>query len=190
MLDKNTMVKVTNRSNGVVVYQIPDLGNLVRRFVKGETKEVTFEELQKLSYVPGGRTLLAENLVLDRKDAIAELLGAVEPEYNYTEFQIKELLLRGSLDAFLDCLDFAPEGVLDLIKDLAVTLKINDISKREAIKEKLHFDVTKAIEINEESEKVEEGQKTRRVAIPAEKTEASTPVETTKPARRIIITQE
>ena len=187
MLDKNIMVKVTNRSNGVVVYQIPDLGNLVRRFVKGETKEVTFEELQKLSYVPGGRALLAENLVLDRKDAIAELLGAVEPEYNYTEPQIKELLLRGSLDAFLDCLDFAPEGVLDLIKDLAVTLKINDISKRKA---KLHFDVTKAIEINEESEKVEEEQKTRRVAIPAETTETSTPVETAKPARRIIITQE
>ena len=38
MLDKNTMIKVTNRSNGIVVYQIPDLGNLVRRFVKGQTK--------------------------------------------------------------------------------------------------------------------------------------------------------
>ena len=187
MLDNNTIVRVTNRSNGVVVYQIPDLGNLVRRFMKGETKEVTFEELKKLSYVPGGQTLLVENLIVDNKEAIAELLGAVEPEYNYTEAQIKELLLRGSLDAFLDCLDFAPEGVLDLIKDLAVTLKINDIAKRDAIKKKLHFDVTKAIEINEESEKVEEEAKTRRVAIPGETAQTAEPA---KPARRIIIAQE
>lgn len=187
MLDKNTMIKITNRSNGIVVYQIPDLGNLVRRFVKGETKEVSFEELQKLSYIPGGKVLLAENLVLDNKSAIAELLGEVEPEYNYTEAQIKELLIKGSLDAFLDCLDFAPEGVLELVKDLAVTLKINDISKRDAIKNKLHFDVTKAIEINEESERVEEEQKTRRVAVPTEQTENSG--EGNKPARRIIIPQ-
>lgn len=187
MLDKNTMIKVTNRSNGIVVYQIPDLGNLVRRFVKGETKEVSFEELQKLSYIPGGKVLLSENLILDNKSAIAELLGKVEPEYNYTEAQIKELLIKGSLDAFLDCLDFAPEGVLELVKDLAVTLKINDIAKRDAIKKKLHFDVTKAIEINEESERVEEEQKTRRVAIPTEQAENSG--EENKPTRRIIIPQ-
>lgn len=187
MLDKNTMIKVTNRSNGIVVYQIPDLGNLVRRFVKGETKEVSFEELQKLSYIPGGKVLLVENLILDNKSAIAELLGEVELEYNYTEAQIRELLIKGSLDAFLDCLDFAPEGVLELVKDLAVTLKINDISKRDAIKNKLHFDVTKAIEINEESERVEEEQKTRRVAVPTEQNENSG--DGNKPARRIIIPQ-
>jgi len=53
----------------------------------------------------------------------------------------------GSLDEFLDCLDFAPSVIIDMIKVLAVELPLNDVSKREAIKDKLGFDVTKAIEI-------------------------------------------
>ena len=35
MLDKNTLIKVTNRDNGSVGYSIPDLGNLKRRFSAG-----------------------------------------------------------------------------------------------------------------------------------------------------------
>nr|DAG21583.1 MAG TPA: hypothetical protein [Caudoviricetes sp.] len=53
-----------------------------------------------------------------------------EPEYNMSEAQVKELILNGSLDAFLDALDFAPLGVIDLIKDLSVKLPISDIHKR------------------------------------------------------------
>jgi len=39
-------------------------------------------------------------------------------------------MTTGSLDEFLDCLDFAPEGVKDLIKTLSVELPLNDVSKR------------------------------------------------------------
>jgi len=53
----------------------------------------------------------------------------------------------GSLDEFLDCLDFAPDVVKDMIKDISVTLPLNDVAKRDAIKEKLNFDVARAIEI-------------------------------------------
>jgi len=58
----------------------------------------------------------------------------------------------GSLDEFLDCLDFAPEGVKDLIKNLAVDLPLNDVAKREAIFNKLGFNVDNAIRIKKESE--------------------------------------
>ena len=47
----------------------------------------------------------------------------------------------------MDCLDFAPEAVKDTIKSMAVDLPLNDMSKRQAILDKLGFDVTKAIEI-------------------------------------------
>ena len=60
MLDKNTLIKVTNRDNGSVGYAIPDLGNLQRRFEAGETKEVTMEELRKLSYTIGGNVILKD----------------------------------------------------------------------------------------------------------------------------------
>ena len=50
-----------------------------------------------------------------------------EPEYHYTEDDIKTLLISGTLDQFLDCLDFAPDVIKDMIKDLAVELPVNDM---------------------------------------------------------------
>ena len=60
---------------------------------------------------------------------------------------VKNLLLTGSLDAFKDCLDFAPEGVIDLVKQMAVELNLNDVAKREAILKATGFNVTNAIEL-------------------------------------------
>jgi hypothetical protein len=120
-MKKDTLIKVLNRDNGSVIYSIPEMNGLRRVFQSGETKEVTFEELEKLSYIPGGMELLRDNLVIkDNQEAINLLLGHVEPEYSYTKQDIVKLLKEGSLDEFLDCLDFAPEGVIDLIKNLAV----------------------------------------------------------------------
>ena len=62
-----------------------------------------------------------------------------------SEQQVADLILNGSLDAFLDALDFAPIGIIDLIKNLSVSLPITDINKRRALKEKTGFDVDKAI---------------------------------------------
>ena len=42
---KNREIKLTNRDNGTVGYTIPDL-NLHRTFSGGETKTITFEELE------------------------------------------------------------------------------------------------------------------------------------------------
>lgn len=165
MLDKNTIIKVTNRSNGSTGYTIPDLGNLRRSFQSGETKELTMEELRKLSYIPGGMFLLRNNLVLDNPEAIAELLNEVEPEYYYTEEDIKTLLTTGTLAQFEDCLDFAPEGTINLVKKLSVELELNDVSKRKALLEKTGFNVTTAIEANQmDEEEVVTETKTRRAA--------------------------
>ena len=166
MLDKNLMVKVTNRDSGTAGYIIPELNNLRRTFAPHETKEISMGELRSLSYIPGGLVMIEEYFIIDNKDAVKELLNKeVEPEYYYTEKEITELLLHGSLDQLLDCLDFAPTGVIELVKSLAVSLEINDISKRNAILEKTGFNVTKAIEINHEtSENSVDIVKTRRTA--------------------------
>ena len=152
MIEKDILIKVKNRDNGTVGYTIPELGNLHRSFSKGETKEITMDELRKLSYISGGKLLLQDYLIVQNQDALRELLSDdVEPEYYYGEEEIKKLLLTGSNDQLLDCLEFAPEGVIGLVKDLAVSLKINDISKRNIILEKTGFNVTNAITINEET---------------------------------------
>lgn len=176
-MEKTTMIKVTNRDKGSVGYQIPDLGNLNRQYQPGETKEVPFEELERLSWVDGGLYILQNCLVIHNEEAVAALLHNVEPEYYYSKDDIIRLMQYGSLDEFLDCLDFAPEGVKDLIKDLAISLPLNDVQKRIAIREKLNFDVDNAIRLMEEDKEPEVKEHTRRAAVPAAQTES-------KPARR------
>lgn len=189
MLEKNTIIKVMNRDNGTVGYTIPDLNNLHRNFQPKEEKEVTMEELRKLSYLPGGETIIKDCLIIENEEALKELLSDVEPEYFYTEEDIKTLLTSGTIDQFMDCLDFAPIGVIDLVKDLAVKMEVNDIRKRQAILEKTGFDVSKAIEINKEtSEEETPVEKTRRAQpISTTTTNANTGRRTTPPKYKVTV---
>ena len=172
MISKDTILKVTNRNNGSTGYTVADLG-IHRHFSPNESKDITMDELRKLSYVPGGRYIIENCLIIHNEEAVREILTDVEPEYFYTEAEIKQLLQRGSLDQLLDCLDYAPEGVISLVKNMAVDMKLNDVSKRDAIRDKTGFDVSKAIEIKIESEKTDEVVETssRRAAPIVTKTE-------------------
>lgn len=186
MIDKDRQVKVVNRTSGIVGYTIPDMNNLHRSYSARETKTITFEEVQKLSYLPGGRYMLKNSLLIRDPEVVEELFPGMSkevPEYFYDEGQVEQLMKTGSLDAFLDCLDFAPEGVIDIIKDKAVKMPLNDISKCNAIRDKTGFDVLKAVEIDRESAVAQEEKKTssRRTAAPAVATEG-----TKSPVRRVV----
>lgn len=156
MINQETMYNVKNRSSSVVVYRIPE-SNLRREFAPGETKRIPFGELEKLTYQQGGREMLEQFLQIVDEVVTTDLNVHREVEYNMSESQIKDLLISGSLDAFLDALDFAPIGVIDLIKTMAVKLPLTDLNKRKALKEKTGFDVDKALTHIEE-EKAEEGE--------------------------------
>lgn len=180
VLDKDTLIEVSNRCCGSVTYIIKDLNGLQRTFFNGQSRQVPMEELRMLSYQPGGMSLLKNYLKINNEAAVKELLGETEPEYNYTEEDVKDILLNGTLDELKDCLDFAPKGIIDLIQSYAVKCKINDIQKRDAIKEITGFDVTSAISIMDEVEKdePETDGKTRRAA-------PSNNEEEQKPVRRV-----
>ena len=173
-MNKNTKIKVRNRSTGSTGYSIPDLG-IKRTFNYKESKDVTFEELQKLTYLPGGEFILQHYLVIENDEARNELLGGVELEYTYTEADVKKLLTTGSLDELLDCLDFAPRGVIDLVQKIAVEIELNDVRKRDIIFKATGFDVNTAIRIAEESAAETVAPKERRVnsAEVSESTESS-----------------
>lgn len=166
MLAKDAIVKVRNRSYGTIGYSIPEM-RIQRKFQKNETKEITMEELRKLSFQPGGQVLINQFLVVEDKQALKELNPNYEPEYFYKEADVERILTTASYEEFLDCLDFAPEGVIGLMKTKAVELEIPDLRKREAIQKKTGFNITRQIEINKESKEVaeEEEVKKRRVAI-------------------------
>ena len=182
MIDEKKIVRVTNRDNGHVGYKIPDMNNLVRDFSANETKNITVEELKKLAYISGGPTLIRDYLIIDDAEVVKEVLGEVEPEYYYTENDVKNLLLTGSLDALKDCLEFAPKGTIDLVKKLAIEMPLNDITKRKAILEMTGFNVDAAIMVNEETkEESNDTQKVRRISEPVKEEVKSTGRRTAAP---------
>ena len=154
MITQETMYNVKNRSSSIVVYRIPET-NLRREFAPGETKRIPFGELEKLTYQSGGRELLENFLQILEEEVTTNLNVHRELEYDMSEAQVRDLLLTGSLDAFLDALDFAPIGVIDLIKSMAVTLPLTNLQKRKALKDKTGFDVDKAL-MHIEEEQLEE----------------------------------
>lgn len=154
-MESSKILKVKNRSASLAVYSIPEI-NVRREFAPGETKNITYGELEKLSYQPGGRAIMQNFLQIIDPEATGDLGINREPEYDLSEQQIVDLMTKGSLDAFLDCLDFAPVGVIDLIKKFSVSLPLNDIDKRDALKKKTGFDVTVAL-ANMQKEKEDMG---------------------------------
>lgn len=157
---KENMCAVTNRSSGMVIYNVPEM-HVRRVFYTGETKEVDVAELEALVNQPGGRELIYGYLLI-KDPAIAKKLMNIdlnnEVEYNMSEGQVKSWINSCTLDEFKDALDFAPAGVKDLMKKFAVEVPLNDVAKREAMKEQIGFDVDAAINIKREAETPEKGE--------------------------------
>ena len=142
------IVSVTNRNNGFTGYTIPDL-NITRTFNIGETKKISLDELKQLQFVEGGDYLLKHCLIINDKNALEVLnMSDVEPEYFYTEAEIKELLTNGSLDQLEDTLNFAPEGVIEIIKSMAIKMELPDTRKRKIISDKTGLNIDNAIMVN------------------------------------------
>ena len=137
-------MKIKNRSASVVVYNIPDM-HVRRRFIPGEVKDVTAEELRQLKYQPGGEYLLAHYLQVSQEDYPSLDMAEPEREYFYTDEQIKELITTASLDEFLDALDYAPEGVINMFKEYSTTLPMTDLQKINAFRERTGYDVAEAL---------------------------------------------
>lgn len=171
-------IKITNRDSGTVGYALPDLGNsFFRSFEAGETKQIPYDELKMLAGTEVGLRMLEKYFIIEDKQVVEDLLGEVEPEYYYTEEEVKDLLENGTLEQLEDCLDFAPEGVIDLVKKVAVKIELNDMKKRKAIFAATGFNVNNAIQMNEFSQDDSTDtttQKTRRVAVTETNTETKT----------------
>ena len=113
--------------------------------------------------------------MVENKEALDLLNMEVEPEYFYTEDDIKKLLFEGSIDEFADFLDFAPEGAIDIAKNIAVKEQIPDVRKRDMLSKKTGLNINNAIMVNEvmdaEDELVEEEVPKRRVSLDIKKEE-------------------
>ena len=167
---------VTNRSASRVFYAVPELGIKSRQFEPGETKRISYAELEGLGFMPGGMELIRDYLLIKDEEARDELVGNVEPEYNMTEKEVRELILTGSMDEWLDALDFAPEGVIDLIKNLSVAIPLSDTNKMKAFQDKKGVNLERMIRARqEELAEAEQGNQAAVEKKTAEKAVAAVP---------------
>lgn len=150
-LTRDSKIKVTNRSNGTVILKVQDRHFRAELNPK-ETRVLNYGDILDVAAQPGGRNLIYNFLLIQDAEALRQGLNVKEePEYWLTEEKIPNWMNTCSLDEFKDALQFAPQGVLDLIKKYAVSQPLNDMAKRIAIKDALQFDVTLAITNNEKS---------------------------------------
>lgn len=150
-LTRDSKIKVTNRSNGTVILKVQDRHFRAELNPK-ETRVLNYGDILDVAAQPGGRNLIYNFLLIQDAEALRQGLNVKEePEYWLTEEKIPSWMNTCSLDEFKDALQFAPQGVLDLIKKYAVSQPLNDMAKRIAIKDALQFDVTLAIANNEKS---------------------------------------
>ena len=127
----------------------------------GETKMIPLSELKQLQFVPGGDFTLKNLLIIEDKSLLDEDLNIeTEPEYFYTEQDVRDLLEKGSIEQLEDALDFAPEGVIELIKKIAVDTELFDTRKREVISKHTNFNIDTAININKMMEEDTEAENT------------------------------
>ena len=176
---------VTNRSASKVHYAVPELGVKSRDFQPGESKQISYAELEGLTYIPGGKELIRDYLLIQDVSARNEFVGHVEPEYNMTNAEVQELILHGTQDEWLDALDFAPEGVIDLIKALSVELPLTDTRKMEAFKQKKGTDLARMIRAKQEEEAERAAAQAQSETQPARRRTNPEPQTTTQnPARR------
>lgn len=172
-----TLVPVRNLAAFKVTYSLPD--GRRREFPPSATLKVEAGELRLLNYDLGGSRLLSDYLHVGSEPLALEL-GVSEDswanEYSWGPDEIKACLESDDVDAFADALDFAPQGIVDSIIQMAVDSEVNDTRKRKLILDKTGNDVTRQIENKHLSEKTETEDKkpaTRRKA-PAKKTAAAT----------------
>lgn len=136
---------VVNRSDGNVTYSLDEL-RIRRVFTAGEQKDIPEEELEALFQLDGGAALIKNYLLVKDEKWVMEHWDA-PIEYFWEAADVEKCLLKDDLELFSETLDFAPEGVIEILKALSWKLPLTDLNKVEVIREKLGFDVQAAVKV-------------------------------------------
>lgn len=171
------IIEITNLLDCTCGY-IVDLTGVRRILPPHASFKVKASELRELFYQRGGQELL-HNYIRVGNNALAQEFGVDvdnTPEYNWGRKDVIDALNNPDIDVLLDALDFAPDGIKQLIADVAVETEVADVNKRKAISDKLGIDVDAMITNKhlavQETEEKEEKPARRRTA--AKKTTTST----------------
>lgn len=164
------IIEITNLLDCTCGY-IVDLTGVRRILPPHASFKVKASELRELFYQRGGQELLHNYIRVGNK-ALAQEFGVDvdnTPEYNWGRKDVIDALNNSDIDVLLDALDFAPDGIKQLIADVAVETEVADVNKRKAISDKLGIDVdamitNKHLAVQETEEKEEKPARRRTAA--------------------------
>ena len=159
------IVEITNLLDCTCGYVV-DLTGVRRIFPPHASFKVKAGELRELSYQLGGQEVL-QNYIRVGNKALAQEFGVDvdnTPEYNWGRKEVVDCLNNANIDVLLDALDFAPEGIKQLIEDVAVEIEVADTNKRKAISEKLGCDIDAMITNKHLAEKEDEPEEDKKPA--------------------------
>ena len=158
IINDTTLIPVRNMVDHKVVYVIPELNRRVV-FEPFQEKKVPASELRALNYSTGGEVLLHNYLCILSKDMRKEFnIPEDQIEYDWTIKDIHRVLedLSTPIEELEDALDFAPDGIRELIVDSAVKWKIPDSNRRKVISRMTGVNVDKMIEFAEATDQTVE----------------------------------
>lgn len=146
LVSDDTLVTIENMVGHDVSYIISSLG-VRRKLMPGVPFQVKAQELRALYAEPGGETLLRDYLRVKEPKLQREFgISEDQIEYNWTVKDVDDVLLEKPEEYLLDALDFAPQGIIDLIQSRAIELELPNMNKRKAIMKKTGVNITKSIE--------------------------------------------
>ena len=187
--------KVTLMNRSDMSFTIVGEGYYPNRSFDGYGVELTipYEELRDIANTRGGRNALKNFLMIKgTEEEVTEILTSlsifVESEYYYKADTIKAILKKGSLDLLEDTLNFAPQGVIDLLQTIAIQMPLTDMNKIEMISEHLGINLITMINNGKKQKELSEKkpEKIRKVD-PAKKSQELEQVEEkakSKPGRK------
>lgn len=144
LIDNAEIVPVKNLMSYQVGYRT--LNGVSRHFAPHQTINITAGELRELTYERGGLVLLQNYLQVGNKK-LAQEFGVSDDmvEYNWTEKDIIDALTTSDIDVLLDALDFAPDGIVEELKNKAIELEIADNNRINAINKRLGVNISHII---------------------------------------------
>lgn len=177
LIKDETKVQVSNMTDHEIGYS---LTSGVKRYIRpGVSIAVSAKELRDLRAESGGEAMIHDFLRIENKSMRKEF-GIDDDliEYDWTQKDVDDVLLNKEIDYLLDALDYAPAGIVDMIKTRAIELEIPNMNKRKAIQDKTGVNITSCIEnakaYNEANDVTEAPKKARRVRKTSEETSSTT----------------
>ena len=137
----NKLYEVESKYSGYLSVKESNTG-IVRVFPKkGFKMRLPKESILNISYNPGGRYILENQLIIKDDELLEELGIELEPEDSFTPEEIKMLIFQGTNEQLEDALSFGRDGTKQLIKDIAIEEDLGDVSKRKIISKYTGFNL-------------------------------------------------